>query len=334
MIKGMVSIIVPVYNAEKYLKQCIESIINQTYKNIELILINDGSTDNSSQICMFYAKRDRRIKYFYQKNAGAATARNVGLDKCSGEYIGFVDSDDYVDLDMYEILVTAIKESDAQVAQILSRRVMDDGNVLNQELLDRIENQPAIFYNTDQAIKHYLIGNHSLCCHIYMAAMFNQVRLPEGMSGEDLAIIIPLYSQCENVIKINMAKYNYRFNQKSVTNAPLNQRKLNLFFEFEKQLQQYSTNQFYIDIIIFSLSKSLSGIINAMILQGNTEFETGEKYFREKLKKYINTFEENVYISRGQITKYHLYLKSRFIYVIILKIKRKFFYKRKLYGEE
>lgn len=99
-----ISIIIPIYNVEQYLPQCLDSIINQTYKNLEIILINDGSTDNSGKICDNYAKVDNRIHVFHKKNEGVSSARNLGLEKCTGDFIGFVDPDDFIELNMYELL--------------------------------------------------------------------------------------------------------------------------------------------------------------------------------------------------------------------------------------
>ena len=334
MENGLVSIIVPVYNAEDYLHQCIDSILGQTYRNIEVILVDDGSTDNSGDICREYANVDSRIIVLSQKNAGAAAARNKGIDIARGEYIGFVDSDDYIDSDMYEILVDAIQENNADVAQILSRRVTNDGAVVNQELIDRTENNPPVIYHSEGAIEHYLTGNHSLWCHIYMATLFNNLYIPEGMSGEDLAVVIPLYDRCNRVVKVNKYKYNYRLNLNSVTHSGLTQRAINLFYEYEKQLHKYSNRHVYKEILIFTLSKSLAGILNAMLLEGDDGFDNNETYFKNKLKKYYSLFCNNKYISKNQINKYNLYLKIRPLYKMMLILKRRFLFRKPLYGEE
>ena len=110
-----ISIIIPIYNVEQYLPQCLDSIINQTYKNLEIILINDGSTDNSGKICDNYAKVDNRIHVFHKKNEGVTSARNLGLDKCTGDFIGFVDPDDFIELNMYEILYNEQQRTNADI---------------------------------------------------------------------------------------------------------------------------------------------------------------------------------------------------------------------------
>ena len=111
----LISIIVPVYNTEMYLDKCVTSLINQTYRNIEIILVDDGSTDNSGKMCDSYAQKDNRIKVIHQTNAEVGAARNVGLKNVSGQYIGFVDSDDYVEHDMYEVLLKTLLQNNVSI---------------------------------------------------------------------------------------------------------------------------------------------------------------------------------------------------------------------------
>lgn len=112
----LISIIIPVYNVEKYIEKCIHSVMEQTYKNIEIIMINDGSTDNCGKICDEYAKKDNRIKVIHQKNEGVSSARNKGIRECTGKYIGFVDGDDIIDTDMFEKLYESITKNESDLA--------------------------------------------------------------------------------------------------------------------------------------------------------------------------------------------------------------------------
>ena len=130
----LVSVIVPVYRAEKYLERCILSIVGQTFRNIEIILVDDGSTDSSGSICDEYAARDNRIRVIHKSNGGLSDARNAGLEICRGEYIGFVDSDDYIELDMYEVLYKFAIVHRLDVCMCSSADVID-GKVINSSLL-------------------------------------------------------------------------------------------------------------------------------------------------------------------------------------------------------
>lgn len=148
----LVSIIVPIYNVEPYLKKCIDSIINQTLTNIEIILVNDGSTDNSGNIIDEYAKKDKRIIAIHKENGGQASARNMGLDIASGKYIGFVDSDDWIELDMYENLYKKIKHTNSDICICGRRAYNEDGKLSNAiNLQDEI-----IDFNKNNDKKHIL----------------------------------------------------------------------------------------------------------------------------------------------------------------------------------
>jgi len=124
-----ISIIIPVYNVEPYIRKCLDSVINQTYKNLEILLIDDGSTDNSGIICDEYAKADVRIKVFHKENGGAESARNIGLKNITGQYVGFVDSDDRIEPDMYEILLDAIKTNNTQISVCPYFKDMDSESI-------------------------------------------------------------------------------------------------------------------------------------------------------------------------------------------------------------
>ena len=116
MNKPLISVVVPVYNVEQYLKKCLDSIIKQKYNNLEIIIVNDGSTDNSQKICQEYVKKDKRIKLITQKNQGLSAARNTGIDNAHGKYISFVDSDDYLDLEFINELYNTIIENKSDIS--------------------------------------------------------------------------------------------------------------------------------------------------------------------------------------------------------------------------
>ncbi len=213
--KEKVSIIVPVYNVEKYLKRCIESLINQTYSNIEILLIDDGSLDKSYEICKDYEKKDRRIKVFHKSNGGQGSARNVGLDFCDKNgYIMFVDSDDWISLNAVEILLKSIMEMQADLVICNFYAVYDDNNIV---LMDTTRD---CNYST-KTIKRKLLLDYwvnSMCDKIYKGQIFNNVRFPEGKTYEDAYIMPYVMNECNNIYCIKDALYYYdRSNMDSTT---------------------------------------------------------------------------------------------------------------------
>lgn len=214
--QNLVTIIVPVYNVEKYLHRCIDSIINQTYKNLRIILVNDGSTDSSGVICDDYAKIDNRIQVIHKKNGGLSSARNAGLAKCNFiGYLMFVDSDDWISIDAIEILLR---------------------NMLNQES-DMIVfnfyitcNNKKTFVNTTghcvfktYEIKHKLILDiwlNSVWDKFYRADIYREIRFPEGQSYEDAYVMMDVLKKCNKIGCINQALYYYnRENSGSITKS-------------------------------------------------------------------------------------------------------------------
>jgi len=206
-----ISVIIPVYNVENYLRQCLDSIINQTLKEIEIICINDGSTDSSKQILEEYALKDERIKIINQKNKGVSAARNTGIDAATGEYIGFVDSDDWVKLDAYEKLYNKITREDVDIVFSRYNYVFEDG---------RIEHNPNYFKELDE-IKINSIDENlellkispSIWTKIFKKSFIldNKIRFPEGVLAEDLFFIVQYLLKANGIVYLNnYFSYNYR----------------------------------------------------------------------------------------------------------------------------
>ena len=142
-----ISVIVPVYNVEQYLERCVESIINQTYKNLEIILVDDGSTDNSGKLCDELAKKDNRIKVIHKENGGLSDARNRGIEEAAANIVGFIDSDDYIDKDMYEVLFENLKKTGANLS------MCGHYDVFNGIIPNQVENIEVKLLSPSQAIK-------------------------------------------------------------------------------------------------------------------------------------------------------------------------------------
>lgn len=215
----MVSVIVPVYNVEDYIASCIESILGQTYRNLEVILVDDGSTDSSAQICELYALQDKRLRLFTQKNQGASSARNRGIAACKGSWIVFVDSDDLLRLDAIEQLVWAASNYNVD---IVCSRLTYDFDEFNEGL--RAHEPSFRVFSPGRELLHYsLVGNHS-CGKLYASRLFNSagIRYPEGRRyEEDTATTYLLFEETTEVAMTDSALYFYRLREDSVTATPL-----------------------------------------------------------------------------------------------------------------
>lgn len=209
----VISIIVPVYNVEKYLCRCIDSILEQTIKNYELILVDDGSTDNSGKICDDYQKKKEQIIVIHKENGGLSSARNAGIDIATGEYLGFVDGDDFIDNDMYEFLYNNIIKEEAEIS-VCGSFDCYDGKI------SKILPPYYKVMNQEDAIKSILdgkIAGASACNKLYKREIFNDIRYPIGKTSEDAFIIIELLMKCNKIVISSKQKYYYFHRENSIT---------------------------------------------------------------------------------------------------------------------
>lgn len=216
----LISIIVPIYKVEPYIHRCIDSIIHQTYKNLEIILVDDGSPDNCGNICDEYATNDSRIKVIHQKNGGLSAARNKGLDICQGEYIGFVDGDDCIHPEMYQRLYDDIITHQVKLA-------FCQPNMCYHDKIVSIDERHSECKEKGYIILRSLIENiwWSACSKLYHRSLFENIRFPLGKVNEDYPITIRIYDQCE-LIAVNYNKlYNYCIRENSICTSPLNIKK-------------------------------------------------------------------------------------------------------------
>lgn len=203
-----ISVIVPVYNSAKYLRKCIESITGQTYRDLEIILIDDGSADNSGAICDEYAAKDERIIVIHQKNMGASIARNKGLDICTGSYIGFVDGDDWIAPDMYEFLHGAILDHNADISICGYYIETEADGVCGAENDDG----KTTVYSSREAIRE-VIQDKLIYSYfwdkLYRKEMFSELRFRKGIILEDIATMYKIFMCAGNIVTCNVPKYYY-----------------------------------------------------------------------------------------------------------------------------
>ena len=217
----LVSVIVPVYNVEKYLVCCLDSIVAQTYQNLDIILINDGSSDDSEKICRQYEKKDARIRLFVQENKGLSSARNIGLDHIKGKYIVFVDSDDYISPYMIEILLAKVLAYNVPAAVCDSMEVMEDRDSAK---LDRIPEQNTDFckiMTRDDVLKTMGTSRHikfiTVLAKIFERQIFEGLRFAVGKVYEDEFIFHRIYTRVERLCYIDLKLYGYRISLNSIT---------------------------------------------------------------------------------------------------------------------
>ena len=211
----LISIIVPVFNTEEYLPKCIESILAQTYTNLEVLLINDGSTDLSGTIIDHYAAQDDRIKVIHQINHGLSAVRNIGLRAASGTLIGFVDSDDWIMADMYTSLYSDLITYDADIAVCGFIRVNKGDNPMLE-----ITKETQRLYDDKQNIMHYAFNSANLLWSmLYKKHVFNEIQFPEGMIFEDLHTMHLILENADKVVVNPDPKYYYLQRSDSLSKA-------------------------------------------------------------------------------------------------------------------
>lgn len=197
----LISVIVPIYNIEKYLPRCVESICRQTYANMEILLVDDGSTDATGALCDELAKKDERIRVFHKENGGSSSARNLGIKMAQGEYLGFVDSDDYIEPDMYERLVQVLAENGGSIAQIGRDELDKAGNRLPD-----ICEPPADLknYSAEEFLRELLLhnGDCSFCTKLTAKSLFEKEQFPEGVLNEDFHLLVKMLSDAGEIYSL------------------------------------------------------------------------------------------------------------------------------------
>ena len=224
MEKQLISIIVPIYNVEDYLRQCLDSILEQTLSHFEVILVNDGSPDSSGDICREYVEKDSRFHYFEKENGGLSDARNYGIERARGEYLTFIDSDDYIDPLHLEYLYNTLMNNDADISvsnymnyhtSIATFYLHTFGdyyekNYSSEELLDNL----AILERNDLSFS-------TIWGKLYKRSVFSFLRFPKGVIGEDVALIYKIYTQVQKIVYFHKDTYIYRENESGITKSKI-----------------------------------------------------------------------------------------------------------------
>ncbi|MEM9075515.1 MAG: glycosyltransferase [Bacteroidota bacterium] len=253
-----ISVIVPVYKVENYLKRCVDSVLCQSYKNLQIILVNDGSPDNCGKICDEFKKKDSRIEVIHQKNKGLSGARNSGLEKVKGEYVAFVDSDDWIAPNMLEVLIEKILKHKAQIIECDFKSTNEEKNNrrINCDKAEIVESRIEALSRT--------IENHSFSVwkRLYHKDLISGLRFIEGKNSEDVYFTFSAFSKMEKLVVVPCKLYYYYVGSESITRGKYTLKTLDSFdaaaylfeninLEYNNDLVQQTAN-FFSKIIMYN----------------------------------------------------------------------------------
>ena len=315
---GLISVIIPVYNAEKYLRKCLDSVLNQTYKNLEIIAVNDGSTDNSLQILNDYALKYGNILVVDKENGGVCSARNVGIEKARGEYLTFLDSDDFFIDTALEVLYDNLIKNQADIASGLL--------CANASELKFDENYPIEIWENTLLLEKCLLDNrftYSSCAKLFRADFLKDVRFVEGKKiHEDSYFVFCLSLKQPKFVACDVYIYNYSINENSASHANFSEKYFDILYFAEQKYKcieiQYRE---LIDSAKNMLVKANLAMLQCFLNTKNKSYKKDiikcKKVVRENSKYFIPAIIGDK--KRFLIVKYHLYDFYRFIYQIKYK---------------
>ena len=289
--KPIVSIIVPIYNVEEYLYKCINSVLNQTFKNFELILVNDGSTDNSGKICDEYKKKDDRIKVIHQENGGVSSARNTGIKNAKGMFIGFVDPDDWIYPDMFEKLYNNIIENNADISICKHCReingISNSKTYNSHEIIKTMDNKEAMHELFKGNLYRFALWNK-----LYKKECFENVSFPNGRIHEDLSTSYKIFSNANYIVFTDYVGYVYVKRVDSILTTRFNEKRLQAFIGWNEILNYMKKN--YIDIYDTVVACFTYWSIDNMyyILDQVSEAEDKKKYLNILKRILLNRYKE------------------------------------------
>ena len=314
----MISVIIPIYNVEKYLCRCLDSIISQSYKDLEIILVDDGSPDNSPSICDSYARNDNRIKVIHKTNGGLSAARNTGLKYAMGDFISFIDSDDYIEPKMYEILFNLITKFDSDISMCGCNVISENGDLL---YVDQFRDG-SIFHGSGLLDEIILPLKTASWNKLYRRSSIQSCFFPEGrIHGEDLVFMMQFVSDKTSLVTSSYNGYNYIKRENSITTSSFNKR---AFDEVWCKDTAYS----------LVLEKFPSFNRRALLWSFNARLNLIRKmYFSNTILDYISVIEDYKIWLSDNYTKLSslLCFKIKFEYVLIIKFPSFYKFYNKLY---
>ncbi len=323
----LISVIVPVFKVEPWLERCVDSIRNQTYRNLEIILVDDGSPDRCGEMCDLFAREDNRIKVVHRENGGLSAARNTGLDICHGEYIGFVDSDDYIHPEMYYRLYDDICTFGTKLA--FCQTLMCYESIATFPLIK----DSAISLSGEEILEKSLreIIWFSACTKLYHRSLFEGLRFPEGRVNEDYPITMHIFDRCDRIVVNHNKLYAYCKRRGSITTTPLNERSFDQVLSAEEvhafireTHPEYSC--FSARILLSSclglLLKTDGAYANEFEVKRNDVFDVIHRYFPEETRNPYLSFSQKALLTAAFSGKCQ-YAVASWIYRLLKRLKIK-----------
>lgn len=287
MNNDLISIIIPVYNVEEFIKRCIDSVLKQTYKNFELILVDDGSNDKSGIICDHYKKNDSRIKVIHKENGGLSDARNVGIDVCVGKFITFIDSDDYVEPEYIETLYKAILKENSEISICSYQSIYENGTILKQ---NENYNKVLTAKQTLEEMLYQTNFNVSAWAKMYKKTLFDNIRYPKGKIFEDAFTTYKLVMLSDKISVNLKIKYNYMIRCNSILTSEFSIDKLMLIDAYKEMGENILKK--YPDLVYAVKRAETYAYISSLrqMLYIENRLKDKEKEFQKQIrknKKYI-----------------------------------------------
>lgn len=315
-VPALISIIVPVYNVENYLAKCLDSLLNQTYQHIEILVVNDGSKDQSEKIVQDYAFRfPEKIKAFNKENGGLSDARNYGIDHATGAYLGFVDSDDYVTETMFEEMLNLSLKHDAEIVICNIQKVDENGNVT--QMLTQIPNMPE---NIDLESHFSVFSDLSYfaCNKLFKKELFKDKRFKKGVHFEDIQLIPQLLLECKTLAQTQ--NYHYQYLERTDSISKSHTEKGLEILNAVKDVEDYFKKSQY--------SGKLKELKNFQILEGVYTFLAYLAFVKDEKVFHKMSQELEVFMQERNINFKDILIYSRFDknYLLSLPLKKKIFY--------
>lgn len=290
----LLSVIIPVYNVKPYLEKCVESIVDQTYHNLQIILVDDGSTDGSQTICDELAQKDSRIVVIHKENGGQSTARNVGMDRAKGDYIAFVDSDDWLERNMYEVLINQLEAHDADlVACSFYECKGDEKKAVGDSKNISVFNTEEIFINKNQL--RFLVWNK-----VFRRSFVEKLRFVPGQVYEDFHFCRQVFLKTKKLIYLDVPFYDYRISRPGNTNSSFKPGRMCIFGEFDAlicDLTELHYDKARVAMIIYALEFYRRLYKEACELNASADIK--EKIRKNFVKYYGICKKENIKLAKG-----------------------------------